>query len=151
MDRRKKLLVGAAALLAGCVPTGQGLSSPQVPAVPPAPPGWISIGSFAGPGASGFVGSTLAFRAEGIAVNAACAGSGTLLVFLDWDVGDQKATSLQSVAVPCAGDPSSAKPYRVEMSGTHPAGPSNIAATIVPGQGSSTPGSFAVSVEQREP
>lgn len=143
------LVAGFVLTLAACsaIP-----SSPEtavsMPPAPEAPAGWVSSGSFGGNGGNGMTGTSINLAEGAVAVDATCAGSGTLVVMLSASppsgAGPVAATS---VVFPCTED-AEASASRLELAGA-PVGDVTVSAFVIEGGGTIRQAAYNVSLEQR--
>ena len=147
MRVRVFLAVGLAAVLAAC---GAGTPEPaeSLPPAPEAPAGWGSVGSFGGAGGTGLFGISLALHEGGVAVNASCLGSGTLVVMVsETRLSGREPFEAPSAIFPC-GAGGQIAPSRVELSDA-PVGEVTASAFVVEGGGTIRHAAYNVSLEQR--
>ena len=117
-----------------------------VPTAPAAPPGWTTVGTFGGEGGNGFVGAAFDVdltNAE-VALNAACTGDGTLVVFVG---AAEAAGEVPSVVIPCS---QAGEPHRVELAESPASTGAEFRAALVEPSDGARHGAFNVSVERRD-
>lgn len=139
----------AAVLVSACgASTPTSAPNESIPPAPAAPSGWRSVVAFGGTGGTGFVGvSNIALRGRAVAVNAACSGTGTLIVLLGTaEEGDSGARP--AAVFPCALGGTAAT--RVELTGMPIPQVAMLRATVVEGLGTLRHAAFNVSVEQEQ-
>ena len=149
MARRLMATVGFTSLLAAC---GASAPSPEpsesMPPAPSAPAGWASVAGFGGTGGSGFVGiSSIKLGGHPVALSAACAGDGSLVVIVEASGGSDAGVA-PSAVFPCGGSGKVAE-NRFEITNMPIPDVATIQATVVEAPVATRHAVFSVSVEQR--
>lgn len=136
-------------LVGGCA--GPSPSASQAwPSPPLAPQGWASIGGMSGDQSSGTIVAVFAFRQGVVAVDAVCAGGGTVAVIVGWpaDSGAPAATVSPTALAACGGDLADPTASRVELPAV-PASSFMVTAFMVPSANTTITATFSVSLEQQ--
>lgn len=119
----------------------------SIPPAPEPPPGWSSVGSLGGGARQAPAGATFTVRAGALAVNAACAGQGTLVIV----VSPQGMDSTDAHAAPSAvfncGDREQVGIARVQLPDAH-GGEVTTTAYLIEGFGALRHPAFNASLEQ---
>ncbi len=151
MESMRRLTLPVAALvlvLSACSAPPEAAAS--MPPVPEAPAGWASSASFGGVGGNGMTSIAINLTDGAVAVSAACAGSGTLVVMLSAQLlvdGDPVAAT--SVAFPC-GEGVAESASRLELANA-PVGDITASAFVIEGGGTIRHAAYNVSLEQTSP
>lgn len=143
-------LVGLAFVVGAC---GNGVPTPEpaesMPALASPPTGWVSAGGMGGNGGSSFGGGIFPLCGRRTAIDAACAGSGTLVVLISPMPITDIAQAGLSATFPCI--TGAIAQSSVELTGMVIPDTATVSATVVEGLGTLRHASYSISIEQPAP
>jgi hypothetical protein len=145
MIRPLALSIALALSSTGCTVGLADFAAEPLPTPPSAPAGWQSVGSLGGTTPTGWNAIELSVAAGPLAIHAACAGNGDLVVAVGSDQGPRP-----SVVMACGG-PADVAEGRWVVKDPVTAGTETFSAAVLEGAGTIRHPSYEISIEQPAP